>query len=55
VPHVTLSQESPSSARAIEVVTSMWDGPITTRLEKVELVRFPPVTVLQSQLLKPDE
>ena len=55
VPHVTLSQESPSSARAIEVVTSMWDGPIITRLEKVELVRFLPVTVLRSHPLKPEE
>lgn len=53
VPHVTLSQEGPSSARAIEVVTSMWNGPIAARLERVELVRFPPVTVLRSQLLKP--
>jgi 2'-5' RNA ligase len=55
VPHVTLSQESPSSARAIEIVTSTWDGPIAARLERVELVRFLPVTVLRSQLLKPDE
>ena len=54
VPHVTLSQESPSSARAIEVVTSMWDGPIITQFEKVELVRFRPVTVLQSYPLKPE-
>ena len=55
MPHVTLSQKSPSSARAIEIVTSMWDGPIVTRLERVELVRFLPVTVLRSQLLKPEE
>lgn len=53
VPHVTLSQEGSSSARAIEVVTSIWDGPITARLERVELVRFPLVTVLRSQRLKP--
>jgi 2'-5' RNA ligase len=55
VPHVTLSQEGPSSARAIEVVTSTWDGPIGARLERVELVRFLPVEVLRSQPLKPEE
>jgi 2'-5' RNA ligase len=54
VPHVTLSQEGPSSARAIEIVTSMWDGPITAQLERVELVRFLPVTVLRSQRLEPE-
>ena len=55
VPHVTLSQEGPSSARAIEVVTSTWDGPISARLDRVELVRFRPVKVLRSQFLKPEE
>jgi 2'-5' RNA ligase len=55
VPHVTLSQEGSSSVRVIEIVTSMWNGPIATRLERVELVRFLPVTVLRSQILKPED
>lgn len=55
VPHVTLSQEGPSPARAIEIVTAMWDGPIAARLERVELVRFLPVAVLRSQVLRPEE
>jgi 2'-5' RNA ligase len=55
VPHVTLSQEGPSSARAVEVLTSIWDGPITARLQSVDLIRFRPVTVLRSQLLKSEE
>ena len=51
VPHVTLSQKGPSSAaRAIEALTSAWDGPICTRLERIELVRFLPVKVLRSQI-----
>jgi len=54
VPHVTLCQESPSSARAIEVVTSMWNGPITARFDRIEVVRFPPVTVLRSRPLQPE-
>ena len=54
VPHVTLSQESPSSAGVIEAVTSMWNGPIITRLERVQLVRFLPVAILQSYPLKPE-
>ena len=54
VPHVTLCQEGPSSARAIEVVTPLWDGPIAARLERVDLVRFPPVAVVRSHFLKPE-
>lgn len=53
VPHVTLNQEGPSSARAIEIVTSMWNGPMAARLERVELVRFLPAAVLWSQRLSP--
>lgn len=41
VPHVTLSQNGPSSAaRAIEVLTSAWDGPICTHLERIEWCGF---------------
>jgi 2'-5' RNA ligase len=54
MPHVTLCQECPSSARAIEVVTTIWDGPITARLKRIELVQFPPVTVLRSRSLQPE-
>lgn len=54
VPHVTLSQNGPSSAaRAVEVLASAWDGPICTRLERVELVRFLPVETLRSQAFRP--
>ena len=54
VPHVTLSQNGPSSAaRAIEVLTSAWDGPICARLERIELVRFLPAKVLRSQAFQP--
>ena len=54
VPHVTLSQNGPSSAaRAIEVLTSAWDGPICARLERIELVRFLPAKVLRSQAFRP--
>ena len=53
VPHVTLSLDGPSSvARAVEVMTSAWDGPICARLERVELVRFRPVEILRSQTLR---
>jgi len=53
MPHVTLSQEGPSSAaRAIEVITSTWDGPICARLERVELVKFQPVEILRSQVFR---
>ena len=55
VPHVTLSQQAPSLSRAIEAVTSTWDGPFPVSLERVELVRFLPVIVLRSQLLKSAE
>src|SRR3954453_259018 len=54
VPHVTLSQDAPSAARAIEVVTAAWDGPVAARLDRVELVRFPPVAVLRSHRLDPE-
>ena len=54
VPHVTLSQNGPSSAaRAIEVLASAWDGPICTRLERIELVQFLPVKILRSQVFQP--
>lgn len=53
VPHVTLTQEAPSAARAVEVVASTWDQPVAARLETIELVRFYPVSVLWSQRLKP--
>jgi 2'-5' RNA ligase len=55
VPHVTLSQEGPSSARAIEILTSIWDRPVTAHLQRVELVRFRPVTVLRSHRLKSEK
>jgi 2'-5' RNA ligase len=53
VPHVTLSQERLSSAaQTIEIVTSMWKGPINVRLERIELVRFQPVQILRSEAFR---
>jgi hypothetical protein len=52
VPHVTLSQNPPLLAQAVEGAASVWSEPIVGRLAKIELVRFPPVTVLQSWHLK---
>lgn len=54
VPHVTLSQAAPSLARAVEVATSAWEGPAVARFESIELVRFPPVTILWSHPLRPE-
>lgn len=53
VPHVTLSQAAAAPARAIEVVAARWEGPIPVRLGRVELVRFPPVTILRGHALGP--
>ena len=53
VPHVTLSQEGLSSAaQGIEIVTSMWKGPINVRVERIELVRFRPVQILRSEAFR---
>jgi 2'-5' RNA ligase len=50
LPHVTLSEKGqPSAARAIEIVTSLWNGPVSARMERVELVRFRPVEMLRSE------
>ena len=48
VPHITLCQGAASAARAIEVVSPLWNGPVTARFERIEIVRFPPVTVAWS-------
>ena len=54
MPHVTLSKKGqPSAARAVEIVASVWEGPVSARLERIELVRFRPVQVLRSEALKP--
>jgi len=53
MPHVTLSQEGMSStARMIEIASSVWHGPISAYLKRIELVRFRPVKVLRSQVLQ---
>ena len=50
VPHVTLSEQGPSPVgQVVELVASVWEGPINVCLERVELVRFKPVEVLRSQ------
>jgi 2'-5' RNA ligase len=49
VPHVTLSSSGLCpAARAIEIATAVWQGPIRARLERIDLVRFRPVEVLRS-------
>ncbi|WP_426956455.1 2'-5' RNA ligase family protein [Muricoccus radiodurans] len=54
VPHVTLSQAGvTTAARAVEIAMSAWDGPIEGRLDRVELVRFRPVSVLWGCALQP--
>jgi 2'-5' RNA ligase len=53
VPHVTLTKENQApAARSIEAVTSVWEGPITARLERIELVKFRPVEILRSEALR---
>jgi hypothetical protein len=52
IPHVTLSQQRrTTAAQAIEIVSSAWQGPITGRVERLELVWFHPATVLRSHFL----
>lgn len=54
VPHVTLSQRGLCSvSRAVEIVTSAWEGPISGSLDRIDLVRFLPVSVLWSAALSP--
>jgi 2'-5' RNA ligase len=52
VPHVTLTQGAKSSARAVEAVSSVWSGPIGGIGDRVELVRFHPVEILCSTVLR---
>jgi len=53
VPHVTLTKEgSVPAGRSVEVVAGAWRGPIGSTIERVELVRFRPVSVLRSEALR---
>src|SRR5689334_819472 len=52
VPHITLSHGTRSVARAIEVASSLWSGPIKGWADRVDLVRFHPVEVLRSKILR---
>lgn len=53
VPHVTLSKDGHApAAHIIEAATGAWDGPITGRLNRLELVRFRPVEILRSTALQ---
>jgi 2'-5' RNA ligase len=47
VPHVTLGRTG-AIGRAMEVLAPRWPGPLAGRLDRLELVRFRPVTVLRS-------
>jgi 2'-5' RNA ligase len=54
LPHVTLAAEGRSSvARMLDAALSTWEGPIQGYLDRIELVRFRPVTVLRSENLPP--
>ena len=46
VPHATLGRTD-ALGRAMEVLAALWRGPISGRLHRLELVRFPPVAVLR--------
>jgi 2'-5' RNA ligase len=50
VPHVTLAGALPDPGRALTVLVPHW-RPITGVLNQLDLVRFPPVEVLQSHAM----
>jgi 2'-5' RNA ligase len=52
MPHVTLSGALDNPAPALSVLLSVWQ-PLAGRLDRLELVRFRPVVVLQSCKLLP--
>ncbi|MDI3306275.1 MAG: 2'-5' RNA ligase family protein [Acetobacteraceae bacterium] len=52
MPHVTLGRVG-AAARALEILAPLWPGAMTGRLERLDLVRFRPVTVLRSLALGP--
>ena len=47
VPHVTLGHAD-ALGRAMETLAPLWRGPVSGRLNRLELVRFRPVAVLRS-------
>jgi hypothetical protein len=47
VPHVTLGRTG-ATGRAMKVLAPRWPGPLSGRLDRLELVRFRPVAVLRS-------
>ena len=51
VPHVTLGRTDAPS-RAMEVLAPLWRGPLSGRLDRLELVRFRPVSVLRGLPLR---
>jgi len=52
VPHLTLAKEARVPAeRLLAVALSAWDGPIHGTLDRLDLVRFRPVSVLRSDPL----
>jgi len=52
VPHVTLSGTLPDPPRALAALLPLW-RPVSGVLERIELVRFRPVDVLSSRMLRP--
>lgn len=58
VPHITLAKSSPANhpgwmGQAIDHLAPLWSGLRPGRMERLELVHFRPVTVLQSLVMAP--
>lgn len=53
VPHITFSSEIPAaSGLAVEAAVSAWRGPVCAEVKRVDFLRFKPVEVLASRLLR---
>jgi 2'-5' RNA ligase len=53
MPHVTLTQgRTVAVANAIACANAAWRGPISARLERIDIVRFHPAELLQSRPLR---
>lgn len=49
VPHVTLGRSGQASeSQSLEIAASLWEGRIEAQLDRVDVVRFSPVTLLHS-------
>jgi 2'-5' RNA ligase len=49
VPHVTIDQSHrASAAQSLEIAVSLWEGRIEAQLDRADIVRFSPVTLLRN-------